>query len=203
MTKDRHIYTNLIMAGFGGQGLMFIGKLLAVSAMKAGFEVSWIPSYGPEMRGGTAHCTVVVSDKPIVSPIISSPEALIIMNNPSLEKFEHKLQAGGILIINSNLVTRAVERQDIDVISLPADDIARAAGDSKVANMVMLGAYLARTGLVNLEEIENGFKELFQAKAAKLDLAMRACKEGLNFALVDENCSVGAWHGAARAGPAP
>ena len=103
---EKPLYANVIMAGFGGQGLMFIGKLLAYSAMKTGKHVTWIPSYGPEMRGGTANCTVVVSDKEIGSPVITSPQALIIMNNPSLEAFEPRLQPQGTLFLNSSLITR-------------------------------------------------------------------------------------------------
>lgn len=184
MNKNKHIYTNLIMAGFGGQGLMFIGKLLAFSAMKAGLKVSWIPSYGPEMRGGTANCTVVLSSEPIASPVILNPEALIIMNNPSLEAFEPRLKIGGALFINNNLVTRPVTRKDIEVVSLPADEIAQKAADRKAANMVMLGAYLAKAGLLSVEDIENGFREFFGAKAEKtLDMNMRALKEGMSYAL--------------------
>jgi 2-oxoglutarate ferredoxin oxidoreductase subunit gamma len=180
MKNNKHIYTNLTMAGFGGQGLMFIGKLLAFSSMKAGLHVSWIPSYGPEMRGGTANCTVVISDEPIASPVIRKPESLLIMNNPSLEAFEPRLQSGGLLLINSNLVTRAIERTDVKVVRIPADDIALEVGEKKSANMVMLGAYLARMEIVGSEEIAEGCKELFGAKAGQLmDVNMRAFNEGM------------------------
>ena len=181
MTNKKHLYTNLTMAGFGGQGLMFIGKLLAFSCMRAGLHVSWIPSYGPEMRGGTANCTVVISDEPIASPVIRAPESLIIMNNPSLIAFEPRLKEGGLLFINSNLVTHPIERKDITVISLPADDIAVEVGEKKSANMVMLGAYLGRLDIVGSKEISEGCKELFGAKAEKLlDVNMKAFNAGMN-----------------------
>lgn len=179
MNNNKHVYTNLIMAGFGGQGLMFIGKLLAYSAMKSGLHVTWIPSYGPEMRGGTANCTVVISSEPVASPVISSPEALIIMNNPSLEAFEPRLKEGGLLFINSNLVTHLPRRKDICVLSVPADELALKAGDRKAANMVMLGAYLSKMQIVGNKEVEAGFKEFFGAKAAKsLDLNLKALNAG-------------------------
>jgi 2-oxoglutarate ferredoxin oxidoreductase subunit gamma len=183
MKNNKHLYTNLTMAGFGGQGLMFIGKLLAFSSMKAGLNVTWIPSYGPEMRGGTANCTVVISDEPIASPVIKKPESLIIMNNPSLEAFEPKMKAGGTLFINSNLVTRPIERKDIKVVSVPADDIAVAVGEKKSANMVMLGAYLGRMEIVDSEQIAEGCKELFGAKAGQLmEVNMKAFNEGMKHA---------------------
>lgn len=180
--SEKHVYTNVTMAGFGGQGLMFIGKLLAYCAMKRGLNVTWIPSYGPEMRGGTANCTVVISDEPIGSPVISSPEALIIMNNPSLEAFEPKLKTGGLLFVNSNLVTREVKRKDIQTITVPANDAAIEAGEKRTANMVIFGAYVAKTGIITKEDIAKGFGELFGAKAQTLDANMRALEKGMNYA---------------------
>lgn len=180
--EQKHVFTNVIMAGFGGQGLMFIGKLLAYCAMKRGLNVTWIPSYGPEMRGGTANCTVVISDEPIRSPVISAPDALIIMNNPSLEAFEPKLKTDGLLFINSNLVTREVKRKDIKLIAIPANDAAVEAGEKRVANMVILGAYVARTGVVTKEDIANGFKEFFGAKTQYLNVNMKAFEKGMKYA---------------------
>jgi len=177
---EKPLYANVIMAGFGGQGLMFIGKLLAYSSMKSGKHVTWIPSYGPEMRGGTANCTVVMSDEEIGSPVITSPQVLIILNNPSLEAFEPRLQPQGILFLNSSLVTRQVARNDMEVISIPADDIAAEVGEKRAANMVMLGAYIARTKVVSEEKILEGLKEL-SAKKQFLDINMRAFQKGREY----------------------
>ena len=181
MEQKRHVYTNVIMAGFGGQGLMFIGKLLAYCAMKHELNVTWIPSYGPEMRGGTANCTVVISDEPIGSPVINVPEALIIMNNPSLETFEPKLKDHGLLVMDSTLVTRKIRRTDIEVLAMPADDIAMEIGEKRAANMVMLGAYVARTGIISKNDIADGFKALFGGKAQFLDVNIKAFERGMNY----------------------
>jgi 2-oxoglutarate ferredoxin oxidoreductase subunit gamma len=181
MEQKRHVYTDVIMAGFGGQGLMFIGKLLAYCAMKHGLNVTWIPSYGPEMRGGTANCTVVISDDPIGSPVISAPEALIIMNNPSLEVFEPKLKGGGLLLVDSTLVTRKTKRKDIKVVAVPADDIAIKIGEKRAANMVMLGAYAARVRMISEKDIVEGFKALFEGKAQYLDANIKALEKGMNY----------------------
>jgi 2-oxoglutarate ferredoxin oxidoreductase subunit gamma len=175
----RSLYANVIMAGFGGQGLMFIGKLLAYSGMKSGKHVTWIPSYGPEMRGGTANCTVVISDAEIGSPVITSPQALIIMNNPSLEAFEPRIQSHGTMFLNSSLVNRKITRHDIESISIPANDIALEIGEGKTANMVMLGAYVSRTKVVTKESVYEGLKEFFGEKNRFLDVNMRAFEEGM------------------------
>jgi 2-oxoglutarate ferredoxin oxidoreductase subunit gamma len=177
--NKRSLYANVVMAGFGGQGLMFIGKLLAYSAMKAGKHVTWIPSYGPEMRGGTANCTVVISEEEIGSPVITSPQALIIMNNPSLEAFEPRLQSRGLLFLNTSLITRTVTRKDVEAIAIPANNIATAIGDKRAANMVMLGAYVARTNVVSKEAVLEGLKELFGKKAEFLDVNKRALEKGM------------------------
>ena len=175
---EKPLYANVIMAGFGGQGLMFIGKLLAYSAMKAGKHVTWIPSYGPEMREGTANCTVVISDGEVGSPVITSPQALIVMNNPSLQAFEPRLQPEGILFLNSSLVTHRVTRKDIEVILIPADEVAVKAGEKRAANMVMLGAYVARTKVVSEENILESLREFFAKKNQLLDANMQAFQKG-------------------------
>lgn len=177
--NKRPLYANVVMAGFGGQGLMFIGKLLAYSAMKAGKHVTWIPSYGPEMRGGTANCTVVISDEEIGSPVITTPQALIIMNNPSLEAFEPRLQSQGLLLLNTSLITHTVTRKDIEAIAIPANDIAAEVGEKRAANMVMLGAYVARTNVVSREVVLEGLKELFGKKSEFLDVNARAFEKGM------------------------
>jgi 2-oxoglutarate ferredoxin oxidoreductase subunit gamma len=179
---SKPFYEDIVMAGFGGQGLMFIGKLLAFSAMKEGRNVTWIPSYGPEMRGGTANCTVVISEEEIGSPIIPHPHALIIMNNPSLEAFEQRLQSNGLLIYNSSLVTRPVTRKDIMSISVPANDVASTAGNEKAANMVMLGAYTGHVKVVSKESIVEGLRELFEKKVDLLETNVRAFEEGFRLA---------------------
>lgn len=173
------LYADVTMAGFGGQGLMFIGKLLAYSAMKAGKYVTWIPSYGPEMRGGTANCTVVISDEEIGSPVITTPQALIIMNNPSLEAFERRLQPRGLLFLNTSLITRTVTRSDIETIPIQANEIAADAGEKRAANMVMLGAYVARTNVISREVVLEGLKELFAKKSEFLSANARAFEKGM------------------------
>jgi 2-oxoglutarate ferredoxin oxidoreductase subunit gamma len=184
--KVKGIYEDVIMAGFGGQGLMFIGKLLAYSAMKEGKHVTWIPSYGPEMRGGTANCTVVVSDEEIGSPLIPRPRAVIVMNNPSIEAFEPKLQSDGLLLANSSFVTRSATRKDVQATFIPANEIASRVGNEKAANMVMLGAYVACTNIVSKESINKGLEELFGAKREFLEANMLAFEEGMKF--VQEKC---------------
>ncbi|ADL07598.1 2-oxoacid:acceptor oxidoreductase family protein [Thermosediminibacter oceani] len=143
----------VIMAGFGGQGIMLMGEILAHSAMLEGREVSWIPSYGPEMRGGTANCMVVVSDKRIPSPIISSPDILVAMNKPSMDKFTPIVKSGGIVILNKALIDEKPARQDIEVIEVDASGIADELGNMKVANMVALGVLVGRTGVVRPETV--------------------------------------------------
>ena len=179
--NGKPFYEDVIMAGFGGQGLMFIGKLLAFSAMKEGRNVTWIPSYGPEMRGGTANCTIVVSDAEIGSPIIPHPRTIIIMNNPSLEVFEPKLRTNGLLLSNSSFVTEPVKRKDVRAIRIPANEVALKVGNEKAANMVMLGAYIAQSSVVSKESILVGLSELFEKKAELLETNVKAFEAGLRY----------------------
>ena len=148
----------VIIAGFGGQGVLFAGQLLAYTAMDEGKAVTWIPSYGPEMRGGTANCTVVVSDEEIGSPFVKNPTAVLAMNLPSLDKFEQLVAPGGVLVVNSSMVDRAVTRDDIKVVSLPANEIAEELGSGRSVNMVMLGALLGNLDLLPMEAIEKGLE---------------------------------------------
>ena len=180
--KNKKLYKDVVLAGFGGQGLMFIGKLLAYSAMKEGRHVTWIPSYGPEMRGGTANCTVIISNEEIGSPVTPHPHAIIIMNNPSLEAFERRLQTNGLLIFSSSMVNRPITRRDIKAIAIPATEIATSAGTERAANMVMLGAYIALTRIVSEESVITGLKELFGKKIDLFEANARALKEGIKFA---------------------
>jgi 2-oxoglutarate ferredoxin oxidoreductase subunit gamma len=147
------VQTELIISGFGGQGALFAGTLIAYTAMENGRHVTWIPSYGPEMRGGTAHCTVIVSDEEIGSPVVRNPAGAIVMNIPSLERYEALVQPGGALIVNSSLVDRAPEREDVVARMVPADDIAETLGDRRMANMVLLGAYLSAQPLFTLDQV--------------------------------------------------
>ena len=141
----------VIFAGFGGQGILLSGKVLARAGMDQGLEVTWLPSYGPEMRGGTANCTVVLSDKPIGSPIVDAPQALVAMNLPSLDRFEPRVGAGGIIVYNSSLIHRDLARDDVTGIPVPVNDIARELGNVRVINMVALGALLRAQAVVPLQ----------------------------------------------------
>ncbi len=149
----------IIFAGFGGQGTLSMGKFLAYAGMDADMNVSWLPSYGPEMRGGTANCSVILSDEQVGSPIISSPNTLVVMNRPSLDKFEKSLVKGGLLIMDSDLVDRMPNRDDVEVISIPAQTEAANIGNKQIANMVLLGALVKRTGIVSMEAIVTALKD--------------------------------------------
>ncbi len=169
-----------IMAGFGGQGVMAIGKLLAYAGMLEGKEVSWLPSYGPEMRGGTANCAVIVSDTLIGSPIITDDAtAAIVMNLPSLDKFESDIVKNGKLLINKSLIEKEATRDDINAYYIPANEIASELGNAKAANMVMLGAYLELTKIVKPESIIKAFTKVFGEEKAKfIPLNEEALKKG-------------------------
>jgi len=147
------VQTELIISGFGGQGALFAGTLLAFTALENGKHVTWIPSYGPEMRGGTAHCTVIVADEEIGSPVVGRPAGVIVMNIPSLERYESLVKAGGVLIVNSSLVDRRPDRVDLVARMIPANEIAEGLGDKRMANMVLLGAYLAVQPVFTLEQV--------------------------------------------------
>jgi len=152
----------VIMAGFGGQGVMAIGKVLAYGGMIDDKEVSWCPSYGPEMRGGTANCAVMVSDTPIGSPLITdNATSAIIMNLPSLAKFENDVVSGGKIFVNSSLIDAKVQRTDVEVYYIPANDIAQELGNAKTANMVMLGAYLKATETLSMDTTLKAFLKVF------------------------------------------
>ncbi|MDP2892675.1 MAG: 2-oxoacid:acceptor oxidoreductase family protein [Bacillota bacterium] len=151
----------ILFAGFGGQGVLSMGMLLAYAGMLEGKNVSWLPSYGPEMRGGTANCSVIISDTTVGSPLVMEPMALIAMNGPSLDKFEQTVVDGGLLIINSNIVDRKAQREDLRVHYVPANELALKAGNIKAANMVMLGAYLKNTRLVSIESVMGSFINVF------------------------------------------
>lgn len=170
----------IIISGFGGQGGLAIGKNLVEAGMAEGLEVTWAPSYGPEMRGGTANCSVVLSDKKVGSPVFASYTELIALNAPSLDKFEAGVVSGGTVFVNSNVVTDKVSRSDLTVYYVPCNEIAEKLGNLKVSNMVMLGAYVAATKILKPETIEAMIKEMFTGAKAKLvPLNIEAFHEGM------------------------
>jgi 2-oxoglutarate ferredoxin oxidoreductase subunit gamma len=160
--------TEIIIAGFGGQGVLFAGQLLAYAGMDEGKNVTWIPSYGPEMRGGTANCTVVVSDEEIGSPFVRNPSAAIAMNRPSLDKYEDLVKSGGVLVINSSIVDRPAVRKDIKIVEVDANGIAEKLGDKRMTNMVLIGALLANLKLMPVEAIEKALKGHLPERHKKL-----------------------------------
>src|SRR6056297_953442 len=172
----------IIMAGFGGQGIMFMGKLLSYAGMKEDKEVSWMPSYGPEMRGGTANCTVIVSDKKIPSPMSSKPDTIIVMNLPSLDKFLSQVKSGGTIFMNSSLIEKEVERDDVKVIKVPANKIANELGNSRVANMVMLGSYLEEKDIVKPATVKKSLEDVLSARNQDLiDMNVKALDRGKEY----------------------
>lgn len=158
----------IIIAGFGGQGVMLIGQMLAYAGMLEGKEVTWMPSYGPEMRGGTANCTVIISDKEISSPVVSSATSVVAMNGPSLEKFEDLLIPGGDLFINTSIIDIPSSRTDVEIHEVDCSGLAMELKNDKVSNMVMMGAIARVTGVVRLESLEKVMEKNFQGKKAAL-----------------------------------
>ncbi|AOY59289.1 MULTISPECIES: 2-oxoacid:acceptor oxidoreductase family protein [Desulfococcus] len=170
--------SEVMFAGFGGQGILMIGKILAHAAMEEGYEVVWIPSYGPEMRGGTAYCTVVISDRPIGSPIIKNPMHLIAMNRPSLEKFAPTVKPNGVILVNSSLIPIRSNRTDVDELIVPATDIAKELGSIKAANIVALSAFVSRSKVVDFERLRECVKAEFAGKSKFIPLNMEAMDRG-------------------------
>ncbi|HEY3313468.1 MAG TPA: 2-oxoacid:acceptor oxidoreductase family protein [Anaerolineales bacterium] len=158
----------IIIAGFGGQGVLFAGQVLAYAAMDLGKAVTWIPSYGPEMRGGTANCTVVIADEEIGSPLVEFPPAAIVLNLPSYDKYEALIQKGGVLVVNASMVDRGAKRDDITTIFVPANEIAEQTGDRKLTNMVAVGALLACLPEVSLQAVEDALKAHLPERHHKL-----------------------------------
>jgi 2-oxoglutarate ferredoxin oxidoreductase subunit gamma len=146
--------TELILAGFGGQGIMFAGQILSYAAMDAGKEVTWIPSYGPEMRGGTANCTVVIADEEIGAPVVKNPDVALAMNLPSLDKYEPLVKPGGVLVVNESMVDRPAKRKDITVVAIPCNKIAEEIGSPRLANMVAIGALIEARSVLSLGDLE-------------------------------------------------
>lgn len=174
--------TKILIAGFGGQGILFAGKALAFTGLKAGMEVSWLPSYGPEMRGGTANCSVTLSDTPIGSPIVDKPDVLIAMNLPSLEKYLTETEKGGYIVYDSSLIAKNVEREDVNIAGIPATKMASDNGLNGLANMIILGKVIKEAGVLTLEQIKTSLAQMIPAKKAHLlDSNVKAIELGYNF----------------------
>jgi 2-oxoglutarate ferredoxin oxidoreductase subunit gamma len=167
-----------IFAGFGGQGVLMMGYAFAVAAMREEKQVTYLPSYGAEVRGGTANCTVALSDEEIASPIASSPEFIVVMNKPSLIAFENKLQTGGMLFLNTTMVSELPTRGDIEVVGIDAGQMAENIGDMRATNMVMLGAFVKRTKLVELKHVIDGLGEIFEGKEKVIAMNSKALEIG-------------------------
>lgn len=158
----------IVISGFGGQGALFAGQLLAYTALDQGKQVTWYPSYGPEMRGGTAHCTVVISDEPIGSPVVQQPSIAIVMNLPSLVKYSELMKPGGLLVVNSSLIPQTSQRTDIRELRVPASDIAAQLGEVRMGNVVLLGALLRCSPVLSLQSVETSMVAHVSGRARRL-----------------------------------
>lgn len=174
--------TKILIAGFGGQGILFAGKALAYTGLKNGKEVSWLPSYGPEMRGGTANCSVTISDTPIGSPIVDKPDVLVAMNLPSLEKYYYETEKNGYVIYDSSLITKNDVREDITTVGIPATKLASDNGLDGLANMIIMGKVIKETGVLTLDQIKSSLAQMVPAKkAALLENNVKAIELGFNY----------------------
>ena len=179
-----------ILAGFGGQGLLFAGTVLARAAMAEGHEVLWIPSYGPEMRGGTASCTVIVGDHPIGSPVVDRADAVIVLNPPSLARFEAAIAEGGLLVLNASLIEAEPSRTDLEVVAIPCTALAREAGDDRLVSVVALGALVSRRPIVSPDAVREAIAavvsarrpEILAADIAAFDVGFERAGEALEVA---------------------
>ena len=177
------MHEEVIFAGFGGQGVLFAGQLLSYAAMREDRQVTWIPSYGPEMRGGTANCTVVVSDDAIGSPIIKNPSVAVIFNNPSMFKYRELVKPGGLLVVNSSLVNEPAERDDVTVLLIPATETANTLGEARLTNMVLSGAMLAVRPIVTVQTlIDTITAQLPERKKNLLPVNIEAINMGVRLA---------------------
>ncbi|WML36210.1 2-oxoacid:acceptor oxidoreductase family protein [Clostridium sp. OS1-26] len=169
----------IIFAGFGGQGILSMGKFLAYAGMDANLNVSWLPSYGPEMRGGTANCSVILTDEGIGSPIVTKADSIVVMNRPSLEKFEDLVEANGVIVLDSDLVDVMPTRTDLNVIAIPAQTIAQELGSKTIANMVLLGALVKKTGIVTIEALLDSLKA--HGKEKFFEVNKKAIERGIEY----------------------
>lgn len=175
--------TQLLIAGFGGQGILFSGKFLAYEGLLEDKEVSWLPSYGPEMRGGTANCSIILSDTKIGSPIVNEPDLLVAMNLPSLDKYENATVPGGKIFVDSSLISKKVERADVETYYIPATSMASENGLSGLANMIMVGYLIKKTGIIPFENIDRALAKVVPAKKQNmLEANKKALELGYNFA---------------------
>ena len=173
--------TQFLFSGFGGQGILFAGKFIAYKGLTEDKQVSWLPSYGPEMRGGTASCSVIVSDEPVGSPIVSAPDVLVALNLPSLDKFEKDVKPGGYIFADSTLIERKVERTDVNVFYIPATQLASDNGIPSLANMIVMGKMLKELGDYTETGIESGLSKVISAKRADMkELNVKALELGAN-----------------------
>jgi 2-oxoglutarate ferredoxin oxidoreductase subunit gamma len=173
--------TRTIFAGFGGQGVLLMGYVLSHGAMHKGLNVTYFPAYGAEMRGGTANCTVTLSDKKIASPVASNPDVLVAMNFPSLEKFESTGVEKGLVLLNSSLISESLSRGDVEVLRIPTAELAREVGSDRVINMVMIGAFCAKTGLLSMEETFKGMEAALKGKERFFELNRKGIERGFSF----------------------
>ncbi|GAB1366851.1 2-oxoacid:acceptor oxidoreductase family protein [Candidatus Cloacimonadaceae bacterium] len=172
--------TEMICAGFGGQGVLTIGKFIAIAGMEEGKNVSWLPSYGPEMRGGTANVSTVVADEPIASPIVSYPDVLVALNQPSIDKFAPSVRSGGVVVMNTNMCPRGCQRTDIQLIAAPMSDIATEIGSTMVLNMLAIGIVIGKTGIIKYETLEGDLTAFLKAKNPDLlEKNLTAIKRGI------------------------
>lgn len=169
-----------VIAGFGGQGVLSMGLNLAQAAMLEGKHITYLPSYGAEVRGGTANCTIAISDEEIASPVASSPDFVIAMNRPSLVRFQNQLRSGGLLLVNSSLVEGKISRDDIEIVSVPANSIAEQLGNPKFANMVMLGAFIKKSKLAAISSIVRGMEDALKGKHELVASNEKALMAGYN-----------------------
>ncbi len=175
-------YTQILIAGFGGQGVLFAGKVLAYKGLTENKQISWLPSYGPEMRGGTANCSVIVSDTPVGSPIVSEPDILIVMNLPSLDKYENAVVKGGYVFADSTLIERKVERKDVKAFYIPATKMARELGVPTLANMILLGKVIKETGAVSIDGLKDALVKTVSAKHQDLvEANLKAIEAGYRY----------------------
>lgn len=175
--------TSIISSGFGGQGTLFAGQVLTYAALAYGKHCTWIPSYGPEMRGGTAHCTVIIADEEIGSPLVRHPDVVLAMNLPSLDKYEPLMPAGGFMIANQSLINREVERTDFNTLMIPANEIAEELGNKRIVNMVMIGAMITMVKVMPLDVIKKALEENMPERNRKyLPLNFQALETGAAFA---------------------
>ncbi len=172
----------ILIAGFGGQGVLFAGKFLATKGLIEGKNVSWLPSYGPEMRGGTANCSVIISDDPVGSPIVNEPNCLVAMNLPSLRRYENSVVPGGMILVDSTLINEKVERDDVSVFYIPATKMAKDEGFSTLANMILCGKLIKESADLKFENTDEALKKVIPPRKANLlDINLKALKVGYEF----------------------